>query len=357
MIEAHQPPAELTIPENLPLSQLIAPLVAAEDALARMDERLRTSRIREGFISRLHYADACASMWLEGELVSLEDLVLHDAAADVRAPTPQLARARTVLRTRRIISDQPPGRALERGGLALLSGEPAADKEFATEMSRHGSRSADTDETGLDDALSALDEVLSRTGRVLSGENIETPPSPALTTTEDLRRMADSLEHLPPLLAAGLLWDRWEAHPPASGRAWLGRQLVADYLRARGKAAAHLPAINSGLRTVPWEHRRARDGGARLRAWLEAAQAGALAGLREHDRLVAALATLERKSSGRRVTSRLQDLVELAAAHPLLTAATVAQALGITQRAARNLVAELGLRETTGRGRYRVWML
>ncbi len=33
----------------------------------------------------------------------------------------------------------------------------------------------------------------------------------------------------------------------------------------------------------------------------------------------------------------------------------IAQELGVTQRAAQDMVRELGLREATGRGRYRAW--
>jgi hypothetical protein len=33
----------------------------------------------------------------------------------------------------------------------------------------------------------------------------------------------------------------------------------------------------------------------------------------------------------------------------------IAAALGVTPRAAQDMVAELGLREMTGRGRYRAW--
>lgn len=54
----------------------------------------------------MHFADACASLWIDGELVHLEDLVLHDAGADTRAPTHELTIARDVLRSRRRIAAQ-----------------------------------------------------------------------------------------------------------------------------------------------------------------------------------------------------------------------------------------------------------
>lgn len=349
---------------DLPWPLLVGPLAAAEDALARLDERVRASGIRDGFLTRMHYSDACASLWIEGELVPVEDLVLHDAAADVRAPTPQLARARAVLRARRLIADHPPGWAFDHPGASVLADEGGAAggrPGEAAGVSGAGSGRGFGDASALDDALSAVDGILARTGRILAGEvaaeRAGPPPGPQALDPAAWRRAGDAVAHLPPLLAAGLLWDGWERAAPVPARPWLGRLLTAAYLRQRGKAAAHLPAVNAGLRTVPWERRRARDRASRLLAWLEAARAGAHAGLAEHDRLTLALAALEGRCARRRATSRLPDLLAFAAARPLVTATTVARSLGVTPRAALKLIAELGLREATGRGRYRAWTL
>ncbi|RVD07627.1 hypothetical protein EN749_34515, partial [Mesorhizobium sp. M7A.F.Ca.ET.027.02.1.1] len=72
---------------DLSLKTLIGPVSRATEALARLDERLARSPVRDGFVERQHFADAAAALWLEGELVHLEDLVLHDAHMDTRAPT------------------------------------------------------------------------------------------------------------------------------------------------------------------------------------------------------------------------------------------------------------------------------
>jgi len=48
-------------------------------------------------------------------------------------------------------------------------------------------------------------------------------------------------------------------------------------------------------------------------------------------------------------------LIEYVISRPLVSAGMIAEALGVTPRAAQTLVAELGLREATGRGRYRAW--
>jgi hypothetical protein len=70
---------EQTIPDSIPWDKISGPPGSADDALARLDERLRASPVLDGWISRTHFEDACASLWLAGKLVTLEDLVLHDA--------------------------------------------------------------------------------------------------------------------------------------------------------------------------------------------------------------------------------------------------------------------------------------
>lgn len=91
-------------------------------ALNRLDQRFACSTVGAGFLGRMQFADACASLWLGGELVHLEDLVLHDVGQDLRAPTHELTIARDVLRSRRCIVTQPPAWALTPGG----SADPAA---------------------------------------------------------------------------------------------------------------------------------------------------------------------------------------------------------------------------------------
>lgn len=52
--------------DQLPLQTLLSPLARASEALARLDERLTLSPVGTGLIERLHFADACASLWLDG---------------------------------------------------------------------------------------------------------------------------------------------------------------------------------------------------------------------------------------------------------------------------------------------------
>ncbi|RVC85694.1 hypothetical protein EN739_34715, partial [Mesorhizobium sp. M2A.F.Ca.ET.017.03.2.1] len=82
--------------------------------MARLDERVHKSPVRDGFVERSHFADAAAALWLDGELVHVEDLVLHDAHMDIRTPTHELTRAHAVLRARRRIFAHKPDWALSR---------------------------------------------------------------------------------------------------------------------------------------------------------------------------------------------------------------------------------------------------
>jgi hypothetical protein len=131
--------------------------------------------------------------------------------------------------------------------------------------------------------------------------------------------------------------------------------LAESLLRQRGKARAHLPCLHNGLKAIPRERRRPRDQAGRLAVQLEAIAAAAEAGLKDHDRWLTARTLLARKLAGRRSTSRLPALLDYVLTRPIASAGMIAEELRITPRAAQDLVAELGLREATGRGRYRAW--
>jgi hypothetical protein len=87
--------------DSVMLQTLLSAVTAAEDAVARLDERVLRSPVGEGFAERSHFFDAAGALWVAGELVHVEDLVLHDAHMDSRAPTHELTIAHSVLRARR----------------------------------------------------------------------------------------------------------------------------------------------------------------------------------------------------------------------------------------------------------------
>ena len=363
-------------PDPLPWPTIAGPLAAAEDALARLDERLAKSPIRVGWIARTHYTDAAASLWLEGELVDLEDLVLHDAGMDIRTPTHELTCARAVLRTRRRIAEAKPDWALSSAGLAGLRGRggegdrkrngsvASENSELVDDEEFVDAAPADAPDALFADAFAAIDAAVARTERTLAGETLRQPERDPLVydldwdedaRIEDWQRVVEQTRTLPPALAAAITAEAWDRIEPLQHMPWLGRLLASAVLRARGKTRWHLSCLHAGLKTIPRERRRSSDPATRLLIQFEAMTAAAEAGLKDHDRWLTARTLLARKLNGRRSTSRLPALLDYVLTRPLVSAGMIAEELKITPRAAQDLVAELGLREATGRGRYRAW--
>ncbi len=158
------------------------------------------------------------------------------------------------------------------------------------------------------------------------------------------------------MLQAVVVLDAWNELSVLQHAPWLGRLFSAAILRQAGvTSGAHLAAINLGLKTIPVDRRRNRDREMRLLAIAHGFLGAAEIGLKEHDRLALAKTMMERKLTGRRTSSKLPELVELVMAKPLVSAGMVAKTLEVTPQAARRIVLELGLREMTGRGRFRAW--
>ncbi|MER9240922.1 RHE_PE00001 family protein [Mesorhizobium sp. M0633] len=354
------------------------------EALARLDERLAHSPVRDGFVERQHFGDAAAALWLEGELVHLEDLVLHDAHMDIRTPTHELTRAHAVLRARRRIFAQKPDWALSREGFLALTGRggvtPASGQK-SREGEGAGSSTVETD--GRDDAeddllaeeFAEIDAVLARSSRILSGADVparkeETSrrdrPEPQNGLIYDLdwneeERLAewqdviDRTRDLPVVLSGAILLEAWTDIEVLQHAAWLGPLFCAALLRQEDLSALHLACLHLGAKNIPRERRRARNRSDRLLASVDAIHDAALAGLKQHDRLVLAKSQMERKLRDRRASSKLPDLIELVLSRPLVSAGMIQERLKVTKQGALNLVGELGLREMTGRGRFRAW--
>lgn len=377
--------------DHLPLKTLLSPLASASAALARLDERLAQSPVGAGLIERLHFADACASLWLDGELVEMEDLVLHEAARDIRSPSHALTIARDVLQTRRRIAAQAPDWALSANGLRSLrvGGQawpvPHGDGGIVAESENSAVFDAAVDgqhrngegrKNRLDDGLDlpgvdldAIDAVLARSETVLARAKepewlprteadplIRDPDWDEEERLDEWRTVLRSISDFPPVLQAILALDAWNELAVLQRAPWLGRLLAASLLRREGLTThAHLLAFNAGLKTIRVERRRHRNFETRILANLEGLMAGVELGFREHDRLMLARQMMERRLTGRRASSKLPGLIELVLARPLVSAGMIAAELDITPRAALRLVEELNLREMTGRGRFRAW--
>ena len=351
-------------PDQLAWEAIAAPLAAAEAGLARLDTSVAGSAVGAGWQARNDFADACASLGLEGKLIHLEDLVLHDAEMQIYPPTFELVRARHVLHDRRRIAANEAGWSLTSAGLRTLQGKPDASQRAVNAASGQGveAGAAARDDfqallDGVDAAISKSNKVLAEAseGRISSRDPLVYDPAfNEEARLADWQRILTQTERYPPTLQAAIALDAWRMIDPLEHQAWLGPLLVADHLRRRSRLKA-LPCLNCGMKLVDRKRRWADSQMTRLAAGLEAIAAMAEAGLKDHNRLVTARRLMGMKLKDRRSTSRLPALIDYVIRQPIVTTGMIANELRITPRAAQGLVAELSLRELTGRGRYRGW--
>lgn len=402
------------------MSDLARPVEAATLALVRLDERLARSEpmLADGVRARGNLFEAQALAHLSGELVSLEDLVLHDAGMDVRAPSTGVVRAARVLTERRSLARRAPEAVLAPDALRQLIGvvgesepvkgkdevaglpESAAgtggrlqefhpwdmpkpfaedglwpepdevddgdgleplDDEEGEQLAQGGSRAASGD-------LAAMDALLARTGRMLDAIERPLPETAPLRLRDPdygasarLHAWLGALkvaENAPAVLATAIAVDAWLMLEPAERCGEVGFALAATVLRQREVAAHHLPALGLGYQKsrFRWSPHQGRE--IRLAGMIKAIHNSARLADSDLKRLMLAREVMGRRCEGRRGTSKLPMLVDLFLASPLVTVQMTTKKLKVTPQAVEAMLKELGPslpREITGRKRYRAW--
>ena len=227
---------------------------------------------------------------------------------------------------------------------------------------RRHSRVVETDPR-LAAAFAAVDAANARAERTLAGESrtrserdplVYDPDWDEDARLVDWRAAVDRIRTLPPALAAAIATRPGTRSNRSSTRRGSAACSPPRCSRTRQDPdAPGVPACRAedhSARTAA-DHLTRRPGCDPVRS-----DDGGRRGRPQGPRPLATPRTLlARKLAGRRSTSKLPALLDYVLTRPIVSAGMIAKELGITPRAAQNLVAELGLREATGRGRYRAW--
>jgi hypothetical protein len=331
---------------------LFLSLAQAEDSVSRLDARAQTCAFAEGWAARVDFIEANAWGWVSGEIVDMEDLVLHDAEMDARLPDQALRATYGLVRARRRARSLGPELQTVQGA-AWLSGHRSAPLALApAPLDAHGPSAG-----AVAEARDLVGEVVHQVRTLSRGETAD-PFEAVEEWIQWTRRLPG---RAPALLRAAVALEGWRLVNPLPRQTYVGGVMVAQALRVSGRTRACLLGLESPRRThlQPPRGFVAATTVARLAYWLKIMALGAEAGLAEMKRLDLARQVVLRRVGDRRADDRSADLVDLLLARPLVSAPMAAQHLGVAGHTARRLLGNLGasVMEVSGRSRYRAWRL
>lgn len=366
-------PRRYDLPE-LPWESIAGRLEQVTISILRFDARLDTSGLATGWQSRCDMTEAIRILLLDGHLVDVGDLVLHDAGMDVRHPTHELTRAAAALRARRTAMARKAPWPLSIDGLAALRG---IGRVAWGEPSRAKATWPDPDDDATyppfaNDAdpwqthFAEIDALLERTSTILAGEtpipksrsHLVYDPDQGEAEAEDLwLDVVKCTASWPALAAAAITWDAWLSLNLYPRQPWLGLILAAAVLRARGLTTRLLP-LAAGFKQSKFRPQGREGALDKIEGFCTVIEKAVALGHKDLDRLTLARELMGRVSDKCRSSSKLPQLVELFLSRPLVTVPLAAKLLKVTPKAVDLMLAQLGgalPRELTGRSRYRAW--
>jgi hypothetical protein len=366
-------PRAYALPE-LPWEQIAGQLEQVTISILRFDGRLEASGLSAGWQSRCDMTEAVRALLLDGHLVDVGDLVLHDAGMDVRHPTHELTRAASALRARRTAMARKAPWPLSIDGLAALRGiggvaEAAA---FRPKSKRPDPEDDEAYPPYAHDAdpwkaqFAEIDALLARTSQVLAGEtpvprsrsHLVYDPDQDEAEAEDLwLDVVKRTGSWPAIAAAAVAWIAWLDLNLYTRLPWLGLIMAAAILRARG-LTSHLLPLAAGYKQSKFRPQGREGAAERLAGFCQVLEEALSLAHKDLDRLILAREVMQRVTKTCRSNSKLPELVELFLCRPLVTVPLGAKVLKVTPKAVDLMLAQLGgalPRELTGRTRYRAW--
>ena len=358
----------------LPWEKVAGRLEQVAIGILRLDARLETSGLSAGWQSRCDMTEAVRALILDGQLVDVGDLVLHDAGMDLRHPTHELTRAASALRARRTASARQAPWPISIDGLAALRGiGTVAGDNPGPQKGRGPDPGADeayppfaNDADPWKAHFAEIDALLDRTSKVLAGETPLPKSRPHLVydpevdeaENEDLwLDVVKRTSHWPAVAAAAIAWEAWLDLNLYPRLPWLGLIMAASVLRARG-LTSHLLPLAAGFKQSRFRPRGREGVLEKLEGFCTVTEEAVALGNKDLDRLILARELMGRVTQQCRSNSKLPELVELFLSRPLVTVPLAAKLLKVTPKAVTLMLDQLGgarPRELTGRTRYRAW--
>jgi hypothetical protein len=288
--EGRLAPRTYALPE-LPWEQIAGRFEPITIAILRFDARLEASGLAAGWQSRCDMTEAVRALILDGHLVDVGDLVLHDAGMEVRHPTHELTRAAAALRARRTALARKAPWPLSIDGLAALRGIGAVAE---TSVTAKGNKKPDPEDEEAyppyaneadpwNAHFAEIDALLDRTNKVLAGETplprsrspLVYDPDQDEAENEDLwLDVVQRTSSWPAIAAASVGWNAWLDLNLYTRLPWLGLIMAASILRARG-LTNHLLPLAAGFKQSKFRPQGREGAAEKLEGFCQGAGGGA----------------------------------------------------------------------------------